>query len=341
MATIKEIADIVGVSATTVSNVIHGKVKQVSPAMVEKIRKALEEYGYTPNISARNLASNKSKIIGVIMKSHHGHECNRFIDPFISELLGEIERCANKMGYYVMVYASQDIQELKNYIISWNIDGMVMVGFVAEEIRAVQAVCRRPMALIDVYGFSGMENCIGIGLKDRDGMYLLARYVISCGHRKIAFLADNDTNLDHERRIGFVQAVEEAGLKAEPEDFVRIIPAGYYQIANMDEIYSRSFRYTAMMCCSDYYAALVLNGLKDRGRKVPEDISVTGFDDNYLARFVRPALTTVRQDMGQKGRAAVESLCAMMETPGEKYSRNIVLPTELVIRDSVGMIEKK
>lgn len=336
--TIKEIADIVGVSATTVSNVIHGKAKEVSPATVEKIQKALEEYQYTPNISARNLASNKSKIIGVIMKSHHEHETNRFIDPFISELLGDIEVCASRMGYYVMVYTSRNIQEIKNYIISWNIDGMVMVGFVAEEIRSVQEVCARPMALIDVYGFCGEENCVSIGLEDRNGMYSLTQYVISCGHRKIAFLADNDTNLDHERRIGFRQAMEEAGLETEPEDFIRIVPAGYYEIANMDEIYHKSFGYTAMMCVSDYYAALVLNGLKDRGRRVPEDISVTGFDDNYLARFVRPALTTVRQDMGQKGKTAVECLCDMMEKPGDKRCRSIVLPTKLVVRDSVRTI---
>lgn len=337
--TIKEIAEILGVSATTVSNVIHGKAKEVSPATVERIQKALEEYKYTPNISARNLASNKSKIIGVIMKSHHGHEYNRFIDPFISELLGGIERCADRTGYYVMVYSSQDVQEIKNYIISWNIDGMVMVGFVAEEIRSIQEVCARPMALIDVYGSCKEENCISIGLEDRYGMYSLAQYVISCGHRKIAFLADNDTNLDHERKLGFRQAMEEAGLMAEPEDFIRIVPAGYYEIANMDEIYRRSFGYTAMMCVSDYYAALVLNGLKDRGRKVPEEISVTGFDDNYLARFVRPALTTVRQDMWQKGKTAVESLCEMIENPGDKRCRNIVFPTEVVARDSVWKVQ--
>lgn len=338
MITIKEIAGIVGVSTTTVSNVIHGKAKEVSPATVEKIQKVLKEYNYTPNISARNLASNRSRIIGVIMKSHHEYENNRFVDPFVSELLGGVLKRANQNGYSVMVYNTWDIQELKRYIMSWNMDGMVMVGFVAEEIYSIQAVCNRPMAIIDVYDYLDMENCISIGLEDRKGMYHMVKHVISCGHKKIAFLADNDINVDHERRIGFQRAMSEAGLEAGEREFIKIIPGDYHLLVNMDEIYQRSFSYTALVCVSDYYAVHVMNGLKDRGRSIPDDISITGFDDSYLSRFVRPALTTVRQDVEQKGKTAVEHLCAMIENPEERSYRNVVFPTELVIRDSIRKI---
>ncbi len=338
MITIKEIAGIVGVSTTTVSNVIHGKAGEVSPATVEKIKKILNEYHYTPNISARNLARNKSGIIGVIIKVPYEVEHNRFRDPFFGELLGAIEKRANEKAYYIMVYTAHDIQKVKNFITSWNMDGMVLVGFVKDEIYSIQEVCRRPMAIIDVYNILHIENCVNIGLDDREGMYGIVKYILSCGHRKVAFLADNDMNLDHERYLGYEKAMREAGIFPKPEDFIRIIPAEGNEISNLDEIYRLSFDYTAFAAASDYYAALILNDLCDRGRKVPEDISVTGFDDNYTARIVRPALTTVRQDMTQRGIAAFDHVCAMIENPQMRQYKNIVFPAEVVIRDSVKKI---
>ncbi len=339
MITIKEIAGIAGVSTTTVSNVIHGKTKEVSPATVERIQRVLEKYHYTPNISARNLASNKSGIIGVIMKRYRDMENNRFVDPFVSELLGGIESSAKEKGYYVMVYTACDIQELKKLIMSWNMDGMVMVGFVRDEIYSIQEVCRRPMAIIDVYNTLRMENCINIGLEDGEGMYRVVQYIISCGHKKIGFLSDNDTNLDHERYLGYERAMRESGIFVKPEDFIHIVPAEKNQVANLEEIYKRSFEFTALACVSDYYAALILNELQDRGRKVPEDVSITGFDDNYMSQIVRPALTTVRQDAEKRGQAAVEYLCAMIEEPEKRQYRSRIFPAELVIRDSVRKIE--
>lgn len=335
MITIKEIAGIAGVSTTTVSNVIHGKSGEVSPATVEKIERVLKEYHYTPNISARNLARNKSGIIGVIIKVPYKVEHNRFRDPFVGELLGSIEQCANEKAYYVMVYTSHDVQNVKNFITSWNMDGMVLVGFIKDEIYAIQEVCRRPMAILDVYDILHIENCVNITLKDREGMYSLVKYILSCGHRKIAFLADNDMNLDHERYLGYEKAMREAGVFPKPEDFIRIIPAERNEISNLEEIYRRSFDYTAFAATSDYYAALVLNDLSDRGRRVPDDISITGFDDNYIARIVRPALTTVSQDVTQRGIAAFEQVRSMIENPQMRQYKNIVFPTDVVIRSSV------
>ncbi|ARE64920.1 LacI family DNA-binding transcriptional regulator [Blautia pseudococcoides] len=108
MITIKEIANMLNVSTTTVSNVIHGKTKEVSPANVERIRKVLEEYDYMPNINARNLASKRSRIIGMVVKVN-GKE-NPFKDQFFGELLGAVEERVRSKGYNLMVYALNDVQ---------------------------------------------------------------------------------------------------------------------------------------------------------------------------------------------------------------------------------------
>ncbi len=128
MITIKEMADMLGLSTTTVSNVIHGKTKEVSEATVERVRRVLQEYDYVPNISARNLASNQSKIIGVaILNSRKGY-VNYLKDAFISELLGSIERELKERGYYLMMCFSSDTRELIQRVSAWNADGLILFG---------------------------------------------------------------------------------------------------------------------------------------------------------------------------------------------------------------------
>ena len=106
MVTIKEIANQLGVSMTTVSNVIHGKTSEVSPATIEMVQKALKESGYVPNMGARNLAQNQSKIIGVVMKERKGRYTNLLCDPFYGELVGAIEKIIRTKDYYLMMNIS-------------------------------------------------------------------------------------------------------------------------------------------------------------------------------------------------------------------------------------------
>lgn len=324
------------VSTTTVSNVIHGKTKEVSPANVERIRKVLDEYDYMPNINARNLASNRSKIIGMVVRTNNRK--NPFKDQFFGELLGAVEDRVRSKGYNLMVYALNDIRQVQKFIMSWNMDGIVTCGFVEGEISYLQERYKNPIVVIDDYDTNELERCINIRLEDRKGAYDMTKYVISCGHRKIAFLADNNVNLDHQRFLGYCQAMEEAGLSGGEENFLKIIPGNEEKKDNLDELYDRSFAYTAIICSSDYYASMLLNMLQDRGRKVPDEISITGFDDVEYASLVRPALTTVRQDIEKKGEVAVDVMVQMLEGEAMGECPVVVLPAHLVIRDSVKRI---
>ena len=199
------------VSTTTVSNVIHGKTKEVSPANVERIRKVLDEYDYMPNINARNLASNRSKIIGMVVKVN-GKE-NPFKDQFFGELLGAVEDRVRSRGYNLMVYALNDVRQVQKFILSWNMDGLVTCGFVEGEISYLQERYKKPIVIIDDYDTNDLERCINIRLEDKKAAYEMTKYVIGCGHKKVAFLADNNVNLDHQRFLGYCQEIGRASCR--------------------------------------------------------------------------------------------------------------------------------
>ncbi|MDO4337952.1 MAG: LacI family DNA-binding transcriptional regulator [Eubacteriales bacterium] len=338
MVTIKDMAEELGISTTTVSNVIHGKTSEVSQKTVEKVEKLLEEYDYVPNISARNLARNRSKIIGVAMKSRKDKYENIIADPFFGELLGVVEAEIRSRGYYMMIYTAEDIGEILRYVSTWNVDGLILVGMLHDDFVRIKSKYKKPVILIDSYAPRDVAQYVNVGLEDEKGGYLMTKYLLDMGHRKIAFLADNMEGVDYIRYTGHQRAYTEYGLKNDPEDLLIIRPGMMERESSLMEIYEMSKNYTAFMCCSDYYAVMLMNYLSERGVRIPEDLSFTGFDNNMLARVVRPALTTVKQDVRKKGTVAVKCLVDMIHgsVPEEN---NILLPVELIIRDSVRKID--
>lgn len=326
-----------GISTTTVSNVIHGKTSQVSPQTVERVQKLLEQYDYVPNINARNLAQNQSKIIGVAIKSRMDKYPNILADPFFGELIGAMEAEIRRQGYFMMLYISNDIADIMKYMSSWNADGVLLVGMVHDDFVRIRSKMKRPMVLIDSYLPKEITKYINVGLDDEAGTYEMTRYLLDSGHRRIAFLADNMAGVDYIRYKGHQRALLEYGIEPSEENLIIIRPGEEEKESSRREILERSKNYTAFMTCSDYYAATIMNYLIDEGVRIPEDLSITGFDNNTYSRIVRPALTTVDQDVACKGNVAVKTLLKLIN--GEKVKeREIRLPVELVIRDSVKVL---
>lgn len=338
MITIKEIANMLGISTTTVSNVIHGKTGEVSPSTVERVKKMLVEYDYVPNINARNLAQNKSKIIGLAMMSRKDKYENMIKDPFAGELIGAIENAIRANGYYMMIYISDMLNEIMTCVSQWNADGLILLGMRGDDCILLKKRFHKPMVFIDGYFVDGIADCVNIGLADAKGGYDMTRYLIAKGHRRIAFVADNCVGVDYERFMGYRKATREAGLEQREEDLIMIRPAEDEIETSLAEIYRMSENYTALFCASDYYAAMLLNYLCDHGKRVPEDISIVGYDDNLYSRIVRPAITTVHQDVTQKGILAVDNLVSQLrgQVAAEK---KIKLGVDLVFRDSVQNVE--
>ena len=124
MVTIKDIASVAGVSATTVSNVINGKQGRVSEQTIQKINKAIDELGYVPNMSARSLVSNSSKVIGFINHVVTDKDSNFMEDPFLSKFIGILERVLRENGYYLMLRTVDTPEQFKAFLRNWHIDGL-------------------------------------------------------------------------------------------------------------------------------------------------------------------------------------------------------------------------
>ena len=336
MIRIKDIAEKAGVSPTTVSNVIHGNTSRVSLATVKTINEIIQNLNYIPNMGARMLAKNGSKIIGVILNYPKREENNAVQDPFNSALIGALENAIRTHGYYMMLCAANGADEVLKLAATWNIDGLVMLGIQAENARQIKQSTDKPVVFIDSYfGHDGIQY-ENVGLDDEEGGYQMANYLLECGHRKVAFLADTPepVGVDWWRLQGCTRAFHEAGIPFGKENYIGFSRNYYQRQDDFKKLLLHIHDFTAFFFASDYYAVNAMNFCYDNGIMIPRDISVVGFDDNYFAQTVRPKLTTVRQSVEQKGVRSVELLIQMLhgDTVQEK---NIRLPIELIVRDSV------
>jgi LacI family transcriptional regulator len=333
MITIKEIAKQLNMSTTTVSNVIHGKTSEVSDDTKKKVQEFLDKVDYVPNISARNLAQNESKIIGLALKARADKYENLIMDPFVSELIGGVEETIRNAGYFMMLYISSDTTEIMRHVSTWNVDGLILFGMIGDDGIRVSEKYKKPIVCIDTYSIEGLKHFTNVGLDDEQGTYDITNYLIKQGHKKIAFLSDNMTGVDLARLNGYQKALEDAGLKYKPDNFLKIRPRTEDIEESLEEICKRSKDFTAIVCVSDLYAVTLMAALEDRGISVPDDISIVGFDDNMLGKYHRPALTTVHQDIKLKGVTAADTL--LKQLSGQKTPNQIQLPTKLIIRDTV------
>ena len=338
MIRIKDIADRAGVSPTTVSNVIHGKTGRVSKATVEKINRILKEMEYVPSISARMLANNSSGLIGVALGFMKKGNASSFEDPFVSAMLGNLEYQIREHGYYMMLVARHEQDDIMQQALGWNFDGMIAMALKEKEIAELSERLGKPLVTIDQY-LPPELGVRSITMDDRGGAYQMSQYLIGKGHKKFLFLSDCDLGVDHYRWLGVRQAMEEAGIE-DIESRHIVIPWNPEQREKAyEEMLPFLKKQTALFFSSDYYALEASNFLQNRGIKVPEEISIAGFDDVTYATLARPKLTTVHQMVDGKARRAVEVLMHLIQD--EPVQKDIPpLPTTLVERESVRDLTK-
>lgn len=333
MTTIKDIAQAVGVSCTTVSNVIHGKTGRVSEETIARIKEAIDTLGYVPNMSARSLVSSSSKVIGMISHLTSNKKESIVEDPFHSAFIGAIEKTLRENGYYLMLRTVETTSDLMNFLRTWNVDGLFCTGVFQDEFFEALSNLTIPVVLIDSY--VSHPNICNVGLEDYDGGYIATRYLIDKGHEKIAFASPSirEKGVVFERFQGYKDALKEASIPFKQNlvfeqelDIDTTIALGS-SLALRDDI-------TAVFATADILAAGIMSGLKQSGKKVPDDISVIGFDDINLCRLTSPKLTTIHQDAPLKGKLAVYF---MMDKLDNKpiLNKEVILPIHLVERESV------
>jgi LacI family transcriptional regulator len=339
LITIKEMAQIIGISQTTVSNVIHGKTKEVSQKTIDEVKKVIEEYHYVPNMSARALAKNSSKIIGVIIRYPRIKNRNAAEEPFNGELAGSLEMNIRKAGYYMMFYCPNEVEGVLNFSSTWNVDGLIVLGLTPAECQKIYQYVKKPMVFIDSYFYDDGNPYVNVGLDDQQGAYEMTKYLIEQGHKKIGFFANNCFGVDEERWKGYLRALDEFGVHSAVREPYLLGQLPDELEKSLQRIYAQELTLTASFFSSDYFALNAIRFLREKGLKVPDDVSVAGFDDNVLAKNAYPKLTTVHQDPTMKGKLAVKQLIRLINNQPLEQN-NIKLPTNLVIRDSVRKIEE-
>ena len=339
MVRIKDVAEVVGVSTATVANVINGKEQRVSKEVREKIQTALDEMGYVRNRSAMMLAQTNSNMIGVVIPCKTGVKIT-LEAPYSSALLGNLEYEIRAHHCFMYLIAQQSEEEIIRQAIAWNLEGLIVCNMVGDELARLCEKYRRGIVSIDSY-LNRSEGFINIATDDFGGAYEMGKYLIRKGHTRIAMLADNDTTVDHHRWMGLQRAMEEAGFMLTEKDHFLFSSSESVRELQFAQFLPDWKNYTALFVASDYYALEVSSFLQSRGIRVPEDISITGFDDLIYASLARPKLTTMSQNIGKKAKMAVEALLSLCEKKGEqKDTENLweekwQLPVKLVERESV------
>ena len=289
------------------------------------MQEALRDSGYIPNMAATLLAQNSSRILGVVVHDHPKYEGHLLEDPFVSGALNALADEIEAAGYFMMLKKTKEIMEAVPFASMWNMDGMILLGFCADEYQALRDRIRIPFVVYDGF-FHNPGNVCNLVLDDLDGGRQAGAYLRAGGHRDVLCLADNRLLPDWDRYRGLCDGLGTAAdfweIPMNREDRER-----YYR-----ERTAEFRKYTAVFAVSDYYAVDVMVFLMGKGFAVPEDISVIGFDGSALSAAVRPRLTTVAQDMRCRAAKAVEYLLEIRED--QRRSVTETISVTLVVRES-------
>lgn len=333
--TIFEVAKLAGVSHTTVSRVINNNT-HVMPETRERVLAAMDTLGYVANRQARLLAGGTSNNIGVLVPdlgTGYIGEIMRGIDAELSLenydlTLFTTHRIASKEAGYVMNLARGMA------------DGMLLV-LPRNPVDYFEFLTNQkyPFVLIDHQG-SG-SACPSVGATNWQGAYNATEYLIKLGHRRIGFIVGSpDLGAAVDRFKGYKSALKTHHI---PLDEALIYQGDFFQpdgYAGGKTLLSLKNPPTAIFASNDSMAIGVMDAVREMSLRIPDDISVMGFDDIPQAAMVRPGLTTVRQPLEEMGRVATQMLLDMLKKPN-KIPERIELPTGLVIRDSTGRPKDK
>ncbi len=328
--TIKDVAKRAGVSISTVSRVINDS-KPVTDEVKQKVIDVIKETGYIPNPLARSLVTKKSQLIGVIVPE--------VSDSFVSEILNGIEEVAKMYDYEILLantYSDKE-QELKsiNLLRAKQVEGIVMVCWKVEEdhINYIQN-CNIPATYISKTARD--YDIHTVSTSNKEATYDMTKYLIDKGHKDIAFImtSKDDTTLEMERLAGYEQALKEKNMEVN-QKLIKYGDVGYEDgYDSMKELLDEGIVPHAAFVTGDEAAIGAINAACDAGYRVPEDISVAGFNDVKIAKIYRPKLTTVHQPLYDMGAVAIRMVIKMINKESLE-SKKIELPYKIVERDSV------
>lgn len=332
-ATLKDVAQLAGVSTATVSYALSGK-RTISEETKQRIQAAISELDYVPDLNARGLSMRDSKLIGVVVPQTEPGERLMFQNSFYSEVLGSIEYYARQQGYHILISATDANESYLTLAKKRNLDGIIVIGMYPNDFYQQMKKTQIPIVLIDSYCNDHYYH--NIRIDDAYGSYLATRYMLENGHRHIAFFSGQlkENGVMKKRLLGYQQALEEFEVPYQKE-YVFEGQIDYNSgIALSNQLMESGLPATGIVAAADILAIGAIKGLFEAGKRVPEAYSIIGFDDAEISQYLTPGLTTIRQQISMKGQKAVELLLKHIQDPTLPKQEEI-LPLQLVVRGSV------
>lgn len=329
-ATIVDVANRAGVSKSLVSLVMRNS-PSVSDERRARVLKAAQELEYRPNAMARSLVRQRTYVIGVVISD--------FGNPFFAEVAGGIEEAALAADYRALFNSgdrdpAREGQALDT-LLQLRTDGIVLTGPAIEE-QLVRRVAKETPVVVATRG-SRSRFFDSVVADDVAGARLAVEHLISLGHRRISHLTGGEGAGASNRRLGYESVMREVGLRPV------LVEGDYTEQTALDvaaTIFDGKSMPTAVFAPNDFAAIGLLQALDDRGLNVPDDVSVVGYDDTWLAGLARIGLTTVHQDPRGIGSTAVSLLLERLD--GDRTSaRHVVRKPELTIRSTTGPVRKR
>ena len=333
--TIEDIAKMAGFSKTTVSRVINNK-PDVRPSTRKHILELIEEYNFHPNLFATAKTHQKINHIGLIVPYTSSSILNnQFYVGVFQGILDEVER----RGHYLLFcYVHK-----KNYVEVYEqkrVEGFILLSPAALHRSIIRELKSANIPFVCTAKVLDEPDIIYVDVDNQKGSEIAIQHLISLGHRKIAFAGKPSLTSNHERLIGYKETLRKCNLPVDDKYIQTIeessIESGYHMMMNLLNLGDPP---TAVFSSCDIMAFGAIKAIQERDLKVPDDISVIGFDDIPLSREISPPLTTIRQPAIEKGSIAAELLIDYLvdgKEPGTK-----ILDVELIVRGSTGLVKGK
>ncbi|MCT8002270.1 LacI family DNA-binding transcriptional regulator [Sphingomonas sanguinis] len=330
--TIRAVGERAGVSAMTVSNVING-VGRASPATRAAVLAAIEALGYVPNIAARRLAKARATTLGLLYSDKR--------TPFIDSVLLGALRASNARGLQFIAQAEEGLTReaaaaAVRALVQSGAAGVLLVPPFAELLSGSGLFEELGVAAAAIATGQGLPDISTVRVDNRAAMAAMTAHVAQAGHRRIGFMAGPQSfSVADERLAGFHDGMAASGLAVDP---MLVVRGGFEPAAGAEAgrtLLSLADRPSAILCSSDDMAAGLIGEAHRMGLRLPDDLTVTGFDDTAIAARVWPPLSVIRQPVGDMAFRAVEQVLTALRS---RTVEDRVVDFELVLRESVGRV---
>ncbi|WP_298090184.1 LacI family DNA-binding transcriptional regulator [uncultured Sphingomonas sp.] len=331
-----DIAQLAGVSQPTVSRALRGS-STVSAATRARIQAIAKQLNYTVDRAASNLRSGRTRTLALLLfrDPSPGHT---LINPFFLGMLGSMMGACAQAGYDLLI-SFQDFSSdwHVDYEDSHRADGLILLGYgdYAQYRARLDQLVAQGTRFVRWGSVAAGQPGLTVGCDNVAGTAEATRHLIAQRRRRIAFLGDATDHYPefHDRYRGYVTALAEAGLVADPALQVPALSSEEEGERAARELLARGVPFDAIVAASDLIALAAMRVLHASGRRVPDDVALVGFDDIPAAGFASPPLTTVAQDADKAGRLLIDTLLAELDGLPR---RSVLLPTQLMVRGSTG-----